>query len=188
MGDSITEGTIVEWTVQVGQKVKDGDVVALIETDKVTVDIKANIDGVITQQFGAIDETVEVGADLYELDTDAEATVDTSAAPVSAPKTAKEGGKEPPPPKAETPKPSVKAATSQQKTQQHQRMPSIQFLGKEGWSRKLAVTPDLPPPPPLPINYGRPSFSEEEIEALMTGGASMAPTVKQHSYGAKFGY
>jgi pyruvate/2-oxoglutarate dehydrogenase complex dihydrolipoamide acyltransferase (E2) component len=40
--------------VQVGQKVKDGDVVALIETDKVTVDIKANVDGVVTKQFGAM--------------------------------------------------------------------------------------------------------------------------------------
>jgi len=34
--------------------VKDGDVVALVETDKVTVEIKAEMDGVITQQFGAM--------------------------------------------------------------------------------------------------------------------------------------
>ena len=44
----------MEWTVQVGQAVKDGDVVALVETDKVTVDIKAVMDGIITQQFGAV--------------------------------------------------------------------------------------------------------------------------------------
>ena len=30
------------------------DVVALVETDKVTVDIKAEIDGVVTQQFGEV--------------------------------------------------------------------------------------------------------------------------------------
>jgi biotin carboxyl carrier protein len=54
MGDSITEGTIVEWTAQIGQAVKEGDVVALVETDKVTVDIKAEIDGVITAQFAAV--------------------------------------------------------------------------------------------------------------------------------------
>jgi len=54
MGDSITEGTIVEWAASVGQAVKEGDVIALIETDKVTVDIKAEIDGVVTQQFGAM--------------------------------------------------------------------------------------------------------------------------------------
>jgi pyruvate/2-oxoglutarate dehydrogenase complex dihydrolipoamide acyltransferase (E2) component len=38
----------------VGQAVKDGDVVAMVETDKVTVDIKAELDGVITQQFGQV--------------------------------------------------------------------------------------------------------------------------------------
>ena len=37
-----------------GQAVKEGDVVALVETDKVTVDIKAEADGVLTQQFGAM--------------------------------------------------------------------------------------------------------------------------------------
>ena len=54
MGDSITEGTIVEWTAHVGHLVKEGDVVALVETDKVTVDIKAEINGVIVEQFGAV--------------------------------------------------------------------------------------------------------------------------------------
>lgn len=54
MGDSITEGTIVEWTAQVGQLVKPDDVVALIETDKVTVDIKAEREGVLTKCFGEV--------------------------------------------------------------------------------------------------------------------------------------
>lgn len=48
------QGTIVEWVVGVGQAVKADDVVALIETDKVTVDIKAEMDGVVTQHFGAV--------------------------------------------------------------------------------------------------------------------------------------
>jgi len=50
----LLQGTIVEWTAQVGQAVKADDVVALVETDKVTVEIKAEIEGVITQQFGAV--------------------------------------------------------------------------------------------------------------------------------------
>merc|ERR1719162_2063657 len=56
MGDSITEGTIVEWQAQIGQKVEEEDIIALIETDKVTVDIRASTTGVITSQFGAIDD------------------------------------------------------------------------------------------------------------------------------------
>jgi pyruvate/2-oxoglutarate dehydrogenase complex dihydrolipoamide acyltransferase (E2) component len=49
-----TQGTIVEWVVQVGQKVNEGDVVCLIETDKVTVDIKAEVGGVIVSLFGSV--------------------------------------------------------------------------------------------------------------------------------------
>ena len=51
---ALFQGTIVEWTVQVGQSVQEEDVVALIETDKVTVDIKATMAGVVTQQFGGV--------------------------------------------------------------------------------------------------------------------------------------
>lgn len=54
MGDSITEGTIVEWAVGVGEAVKEGDVIVLVETDKVTIDIKADFDGVIVEHFGGV--------------------------------------------------------------------------------------------------------------------------------------
>ena len=37
MGDSITEGTIVEWTAGVGEGIKEGQVVLIVETDKVSV-------------------------------------------------------------------------------------------------------------------------------------------------------
>lgn len=50
----LKQGTIVEWTAKIGQKVMDGDVVALVETDKVTVEIKAEVGGVITQHFGDV--------------------------------------------------------------------------------------------------------------------------------------
>jgi 2-oxoglutarate dehydrogenase E2 component (dihydrolipoamide succinyltransferase) len=50
----LSQGTIVEWTAPIGQAVKTDDVIALIETDKVTIDIKANMDGVITQHFGSV--------------------------------------------------------------------------------------------------------------------------------------
>ena len=44
----------MKWTAAVGQAVKTDDVIVLIETDKVTIDIKANMDGVITQHFGSV--------------------------------------------------------------------------------------------------------------------------------------
>mmetsp|Transcript_22470 Transcript_22470/g.37175 ORF Transcript_22470/g.37175 Transcript_22470/m.37175 type:complete len:245 (+) Transcript_22470:61-795(+) len=198
MGDSITEGTIVEWATAVGQAVKEGDVIALVETDKVTVDIKAEIDGVVTQQFGAIDETVEVGADLYEIDTEAAATVtaSTESAPAAAPAAApaeevKVASKEAAPVAA--PKTSVPPSSDVG------RKSLIHFLGKDGWKRRLSgadepisLIPDTPTGvvvldgSMLTSSYGRPGFSEEEMEALMSGGANMAPSVVATSGGAMF--
>jgi len=172
MGDSITEGTIVEWMAQIGQRVEEEDVVALIETDKVTVDIKATKAGVMTQRFGAIDDEVEVGSDLYEIDSEAEATVQASevaqtATPVSATAT------EPTPTESVAPDVSSSATS---------RLPSIKFLGKDGWQRALTVEPELV----IPATYGRLAFSEEEMEALLSGGANIAPELKEYSQGAVF--
>jgi hypothetical protein len=38
----------------------------------------------------------------------------------------------------------------------------------------------------IPANYGRLSFSEEEMEALIMGGANLVPDVKSYSSGATF--
>mmetsp|Transcript_134791 Transcript_134791/g.200570 ORF Transcript_134791/g.200570 Transcript_134791/m.200570 type:complete len:230 (-) Transcript_134791:9-698(-) len=183
MGDSITEGTIVEWVASVGQMVNEDDVVALVETDKVTVDIKAEATGVLTQQFGEVDDTIEVGSDLYEIDTEAEATVAASEAPAKS---------EAPTPAAEPAKaqPAVAAvATDSAKSEDtSHRTPSIKFLGKDGWARVLSATESAPVVYAIPADYGRPAFTEEEMEALVLGGANLVPDVKNYSSGAKFGY
>jgi hypothetical protein len=83
--------------------------------------------------------------------------------------------------------PVIAAAAAPEKNQQSHRNPSIHFLGKDGW--KIALTPFVPVVhAPLPANYGRPGFSEEEMEALMMGGANLSPEVKQPSGGAIFGW
>ena len=45
MGDSITEGTIIEWAKEAGDYVAMDDVVCVIETDKVSVDVRAEHSG-----------------------------------------------------------------------------------------------------------------------------------------------
>lgn len=149
------------------------------------------------------DETVEVGAPLYEVDTDATASSVASgdadggtSSDGTAEKTdskAAESPKEEAPDAEETTKDQSTSATTTTsssstptKKQQH-RTPRIQFLGKEGWAERLNPQPveELPPIHPM---YGRPAFSEEEMEAFMLGGAEQAPKVVVHSSGAKFAY
>jgi len=91
MGDSISEGVIESYVKNVGEFAAADEVIARIETDKVTVDILATHSGVITKYFAEEGDVVEVGADFAEVDTDAKAG---SAAPVAA--------KEPEAPKAES--------------------------------------------------------------------------------------
>lgn len=47
MSDTMTEGTIAAWHKQVGDKVKSGDVLAEVETDKATMDLESYSDGVL---------------------------------------------------------------------------------------------------------------------------------------------
>jgi 2-oxoglutarate dehydrogenase E2 component (dihydrolipoamide succinyltransferase) len=71
MGDSISEGVIETYVKQPGEFVQADEVVARIETDKVTVDILSTHAGVISKFFNEEGDTVEVGADFLEIDTDA---------------------------------------------------------------------------------------------------------------------
>jgi pyruvate dehydrogenase E2 component (dihydrolipoamide acetyltransferase) len=47
MSDTMTEGVLAKWHKKVGDKVKSGDVLAEIETDKATMDFESYQDGVL---------------------------------------------------------------------------------------------------------------------------------------------
>lgn len=80
MGDSITEGTVVALLKQPGEFAALDEVVAQIETDKVTVDVMAPMSGTVSAFHCEEDDTVEVGAQLFTMIPGGE-----SAAPASTP-------------------------------------------------------------------------------------------------------
>ncbi|HET9093677.1 MAG TPA: 2-oxo acid dehydrogenase subunit E2, partial [Solirubrobacteraceae bacterium] len=59
--ESVTEGTILAWSVGVGDRVKDGDTVVEISTDKVDMELPAPADGTITEILHEEGATVGVG-------------------------------------------------------------------------------------------------------------------------------
>ncbi len=85
MGDSITTAVIVSWNKKPGDAVKEDDVIAVVETDKVTMDIRAKKGGVFVEALAAAQAEVSVGNPLYKIDTAATASAPAAAAPVAAP-------------------------------------------------------------------------------------------------------
>src|SRR6185369_9696884 len=61
MSDTMTEGVLAKWHKKVGDKVKSGDVLAEIETDKATMDFESYQDGVLL--FIGVEEGKSVPVD-----------------------------------------------------------------------------------------------------------------------------
>jgi len=62
LGLTMTEGLIVEWKKNEGEEVKKGDVLFVLETEKVTYEVEAPEDGILGKIMVQAQETVPVGA------------------------------------------------------------------------------------------------------------------------------
>jgi pyruvate dehydrogenase E2 component (dihydrolipoamide acetyltransferase) len=70
LGLTMTEGTLYEWKIAPGQRVRVGDVLFIVETDKSTNDVEASADGVIEALHAEAGATVRVGAVVATLIVD----------------------------------------------------------------------------------------------------------------------
>ncbi len=85
IGEGIHEAELVEWLVAVGDRIAEGDDVAVINTDKVTVELPAPCAGLVLALHGAAGEVIDVGSVLAVID-DGQAAADTAGAePPAAP-------------------------------------------------------------------------------------------------------
>ncbi len=62
LGLTMTEGLIVEWKLKTGDLVRKGDILFILETEKVTHEVEAAEDGVLAKIVIPENETVPVGA------------------------------------------------------------------------------------------------------------------------------
>ena len=96
MGESVSEGTILEWHVAEGDAVEEGQTIVEVSTDKVDAEVPAPANGTIAKILAQPDETVKVGAVLAEMQAGAGAAGSPSAGASSEPATAGDtGGQEP---------------------------------------------------------------------------------------------
>lgn len=80
MGESVMEGTVIEWKKKVGDKVEVDETLLEIATDKVDTEVPSPEAGVLVEIKVEEDETVEVGQVIAIIDTEAEPS-DTEAEP-----------------------------------------------------------------------------------------------------------
>ena len=94
VGESVTEATLAQWYKKDGDQVRKGELLFVLETDKVTLEIEAEADGLlkIVKSEG---ETIPIGGVV--------GTIDRSAAPAEAEEVAPAEAKEPPPPPPQAP-------------------------------------------------------------------------------------
>lgn len=89
LGESVVEGTIGKWLVKEGERVEKDQPVVEILTDKADTEVPSPIAGVVTKLHAAIDDVIEVGGVLCEIDENATATASADApASVAASQTA----------------------------------------------------------------------------------------------------
>ena len=70
MGESITEGTILEWRKKVGDPVEKDELFLEIGTDKVDSEIPCVESGIIVEILAEVNEVVEVGKVIAKIETD----------------------------------------------------------------------------------------------------------------------
>ncbi|KAK1936564.1 Dihydrolipoyllysine-residue succinyltransferase component of 2-oxoglutarate dehydrogenase complex [Phytophthora citrophthora] len=128
MGDSISEGTLVEIVKKAGEAVHADEVVLVLETDKVSVDVTSPVAGTVVEVLAQLEDNVEVGKPLF--------TLDDALAPSGSSKPAQTS-----PAVSSEPEPAAASASGH-------RVPLIKFLGK----RSLLPSKPSPLSKPLGLN------------------------------------
>jgi 2-oxoisovalerate dehydrogenase E2 component (dihydrolipoyl transacylase) len=73
LGEGLTEGDILKWTVAVGDTIDVNDTIAEVETVKAAVELPSPFAGVVTALHAAEGETVPVGTPIISIETTADA-------------------------------------------------------------------------------------------------------------------
>jgi len=103
VGEGVAEAEIVEWHVQVGDRVSEDQHLVDVMTDKATVDIESPVDGKVVELAGAVGDEIAVGAMLLVIETEGE---DAPEVPAQTETVAEPEAQAPAPVQEPTPEPA----------------------------------------------------------------------------------
>ena len=70
MGESITEGTIIEWRKKPGEAIEKDEILLEIGTDKVDSEIPSSHRGIITELLAKPNDVIDVGKVIARIETE----------------------------------------------------------------------------------------------------------------------
>ena len=92
MGDAMEEGTLVKWLKSEGDEVSEGDAIAEIETDKVTLELEAENAGTLAQLIADEGQDIPVGGAIAFIQGEGEDVPERAAGGAAEGEEAEEGG------------------------------------------------------------------------------------------------
>ena len=108
LSDSMQEGKIIAWKVKPGARVREGDVLAEVESDKATMELECFHNGVLSKVVHGDGSEVPVGEVIGYIDAEAEAAGPEKQEAAAEPRAPKE--KAPEAPKEPAPRPAPATA------------------------------------------------------------------------------
>jgi len=134
LGESVTEATVARWTKKAGDAVRKDEILVELETDKVSLEVAAPADGVLSEILAGEGDTVEPGTVLGKMSEGGAAAAPAKAEAPKAeakPEPKAEAAPAPAPAKSEAAKP---AAPSAQRiaTENNLDLAKVSGSGKDG--------------------------------------------------------
>ena len=143
MGESVMEGTVIEWSKNVGDTVEVDETLLEIATDKVDSEVPSPEAGVLVEILAQPDDTIEVGQAIAIIETDAAAAGDVSAAPAAsapAPETTPEPAAAPESVAEAAPAPAATGGGERVEVVMPQMGESVVEATVIGWSKEIGDT------------------------------------------------
>ena len=165
LGESVTEATVAKWSKKAGEAVKRDEVLVELETDKVSLEVAAPEDGVLSEITAEEGATVKPGEVLGRMGAPA-----AGKAAKPAPKETPAPAPAPPPPTAAVPAPAPLAPSVQRIVAENHLDPAaIPGAGRDGRITKgdalaaLEARAARPAPPPAPLPVREVHEREERV-------------------------
>ncbi len=169
LSDTMTEGTLVKWRKKEGDKVKSGEVIAEIETDKATMEMEAYESGTLAYIAVKEGEKVAVGTAIAVLATGKENAADVKRQLQGGPKSsALHSGAVAPPARTQTPKTKMQntAASSAASAVAVVEAPTRGEIREPDEVGHHATREPATPVPPIPGGHGGNGHSRLKISPL----------------------